>query len=179
MIPSLEGWPTKAKEAPSPHEVRLTQLDTNPVFLCLEVLLISAFSWCLHFYMLVTFSWYFAFWWVVFDVCIFRFLIFGILFYWSVLFMICLFKACLHYKRITSENVSSEAQVKNVFISEKSYVPFSRYESIFVFNHPMIYQICDVMSIITWGRVNFLIYLLNHNSLSHQTWPIDRYKQEQ
>ena len=24
MIPSLEGWPTKAKEAPSPHEVRLT-----------------------------------------------------------------------------------------------------------------------------------------------------------
>ena len=32
MIPSLEGWPTKAKEAPSPHEVRLTPLDTNPVF---------------------------------------------------------------------------------------------------------------------------------------------------
>ena len=34
MIPSLEGWPTKAKEAPSPHEVRLTSLDTNPVFQC-------------------------------------------------------------------------------------------------------------------------------------------------
>ena len=33
MIPSLEGWPTKAKEAPSLHEVRLTLLDTNPVFL--------------------------------------------------------------------------------------------------------------------------------------------------
>ena len=32
VIPSLEGWPTKAKEAPSPHEVRLTPLDTNPVF---------------------------------------------------------------------------------------------------------------------------------------------------
>ena len=31
MIPSLEGWPTKAKEAPSPHDVRLTPLDTNPV----------------------------------------------------------------------------------------------------------------------------------------------------
>ena len=30
--PSLEGWPTKAKEAPSTHEVRLTPLDTNPVF---------------------------------------------------------------------------------------------------------------------------------------------------
>ena len=32
MIPSLEGWPTKAKEAPSPHEVRLVPLYTNPVF---------------------------------------------------------------------------------------------------------------------------------------------------
>ena len=36
MITSLEGWPTKAKEAPSPHEVRLAPLDTNPVFQCLE-----------------------------------------------------------------------------------------------------------------------------------------------
>ena len=35
MIPSLEGWPTKAKEAPSPHEVKLILLDTNPVFQCL------------------------------------------------------------------------------------------------------------------------------------------------
>ena len=32
MTPSLKGWPTEAKEAPSPHEVRLTPLDTNPVF---------------------------------------------------------------------------------------------------------------------------------------------------
>ena len=32
MTPTLEGWPTKAKEAPSPHEVRLALLDTNPVF---------------------------------------------------------------------------------------------------------------------------------------------------
>ena len=32
VITSLEGWPTKAKEAPSPHVVRLTPLDTNPVF---------------------------------------------------------------------------------------------------------------------------------------------------
>ena len=32
---SLEGWPTKAKEVPSPNEVRLTPLDTNPVFQCL------------------------------------------------------------------------------------------------------------------------------------------------
>ena len=32
MIPSLEGLPTMAKEAPSPHEVRLAPLGTNPVF---------------------------------------------------------------------------------------------------------------------------------------------------
>ena len=32
MTPSLEGWPTKAKEPPSPHEVRLAPLDTIPVF---------------------------------------------------------------------------------------------------------------------------------------------------
>ena len=32
---SLEGWPTKAKEAPSPHEIRQTLMGTNLVFLCL------------------------------------------------------------------------------------------------------------------------------------------------
>ena len=31
MTPSLEECPTKAKEAPSPHEVRLSLLDTKPV----------------------------------------------------------------------------------------------------------------------------------------------------
>ena len=42
----------------------------------------------------------------------------------------------------------------------------------------MIYQICDVMmSISTWDRVHFWIYFLSHNSLTHQTWPVDRYKQ--
>ena len=35
MIQPLEEWLTKAKEAPSPHEVRLNLLDTNPVFQCL------------------------------------------------------------------------------------------------------------------------------------------------
>ena len=32
MTPLLEGWATNAKEAPSPHEVRLAPLDTNPLF---------------------------------------------------------------------------------------------------------------------------------------------------
>ena len=31
-MPSIEGWPTKTKEAPSQHEVRLILLETNPVF---------------------------------------------------------------------------------------------------------------------------------------------------
>ena len=32
MTPSLEGLPTKAKEAPSPREIRLAPLETSPVF---------------------------------------------------------------------------------------------------------------------------------------------------
>ena len=36
VILSLERWPTKAKEAPSPYDVRLTLLDTNAVFICLK-----------------------------------------------------------------------------------------------------------------------------------------------
>ena len=40
MTPSLEGWPAKAKEAPSPHEVRLAPVGTNPVFYC-HVLYVS------------------------------------------------------------------------------------------------------------------------------------------
>ena len=34
-------------------------------------------------------------------------------------------------------------------------------------------------SVTSWDRVHFWIYLLNHNSSCHQTWPIDRYKQGQ
>ena len=32
VVPSEDRWPTKPKEAPSPHEVRLTPLDIIPVF---------------------------------------------------------------------------------------------------------------------------------------------------
>ena len=43
VTPSLEWSPTKAKEALSPHEVRLAPLDTNPVLQCLgEKSLITA-----------------------------------------------------------------------------------------------------------------------------------------
>ena len=93
------------------------------------------------------------------------------------------FKACfkgyIHYKTITSQNVSSEGQIKNFFILEKNYVLFSRYPSFCIFNkYLMIYKICDVtMSIGIWDKVQFWIYLLNHNLWSHQTWRTDRYKQ--
>ena len=47
MIPPLEGWPTKAKEAPSPHGVRLAPLDTNPLFQNLggKYFSVRYFSW--------------------------------------------------------------------------------------------------------------------------------------
>ena len=89
-------------------------------------------------------------------------------------------KGYLGYKTITTQNVSSEAQIKNFFISKKNYVSFSRHSSFCIFNHPMIYRICDVtMSISTWDNFYLWIDLLNHNSWSHQTWSVDRYKQGQ
>ena len=73
-----------------------------------------------------------------------------------------------------------EVQVKNLFILWKSYAPFARYSSFRIFNHLMIYQIWEVMmSISTWDRMHFSIYLLNHNLLSHHTWPTDRYNEWQ
>ena len=45
MIPSLEGLPTKAKEAPSPHEGRLAPLDTIPVFQSLDETILSGRNW--------------------------------------------------------------------------------------------------------------------------------------
>ena len=67
-----------------------------------------------------------------------------------------------------------------IFLFHRKVATFSRYPSFCVSNHPMIHQICDIMMIIsTWDRVYFWICLLNHNSLRHQTWPVDRYKQGQ
>ena len=45
MTPTLEGWPTKAKETP-PHEDRLATLDTNPVFRCLGLKMAWAQIFC-------------------------------------------------------------------------------------------------------------------------------------
>ena len=75
------------------------------------------------------------------------------------------FKDYAHYKTITSQNVLSEAQIKSFFILWKSYVPFLRYSSFCIFNHLMIYQICEVMmSISTWeGAFLNIFWTTTHN----------------
>ena len=70
---------------------------------------------------------------------------------------------------ITPQSVLFEAQVKNYFTLQKSYVPFSRYSSFCGFSHNLA---------ILW-QGTFWIYLLNHYSLTHQTWSIGRSKQGQ
>ena len=66
------------------------------------------------------------------------------------------------------------------FLFRRKVVWFSRYSSLCIFSHPKTYQICDVMmGIAAWDKVHFWIYLLNHKSLRHHTWPTDRYKQGQ
>ena len=55
-------------------------------------------------------------------------------------------KGYLRYKTMTSQNMSYEAQKK--FVGKL-------YSSCLIFNHPMIYQICDVIMGSTWDRVPF------------------------
>ena len=89
-----------------------------------------------------------------------------------------LFSKAVYYFRLLYTMFHMSDRLRIFFISKKSCVPFSGYSSFCMFNHSIIYQICDVMmSISMWDRMHFRIYLLNHNSLSHQTWPIDRYKE--
>ena len=40
FLSSLKGWPTKAKEAPFPHKLTLTPLDTKTVFQLFSILII-------------------------------------------------------------------------------------------------------------------------------------------
>ena len=55
-----------------------------------------------------------------------------------------LFKGCPHYKMITSQNVSCEAQIKNFFILLKSYVLLPKYSSFCIFNSHDLPN-CDIM----------------------------------
>ena len=59
----------------------------------------------------------------------------------------CLYKGYFRYQTITSQNVLSEAQIKN-FLFYRKLMFHSQDIQFFVFltfNHPMIYQICDIM----------------------------------
>ena len=53
------------------------------------------------------------------------------------------FTGYLYHKTITSQDVPSKAQIKN-FLYGRRIVSFSRYSRFCIFNHQMIYQICDV-----------------------------------
>ena len=91
------------------------------------------------------------------------------------------FKGYLRHKTIFSQYVSSEAQINplNAKVEQRfagqinwlvfiwwQYWRLMSWES-FCFAEElcsMIYQICDVMmSMSTWEKVHFLMYLLNHN----------------
>ena len=86
------------------------------------------------------------------------------------------FKNYVHYKTIISQNVLFEARVKFILFCGKVMFHSQDIQVFVFFNHLTIYQICKVMmSISTWDRVHFWIYLLNHNSLSLHAWPTDRY----
>ena len=76
---------------------------------------------------------------------------------------------------LTSQDVSSEAQVKKNFISQKTYVPFSRHSSFCIFNYPKINQVCDI--IIRQGA--FWNKSFEPQLLKSQTWATDRSKQRQ
>ena len=90
------------------------------------------------------------------------------------------FQGYIRYKTIASQNMPFEAPVKDFFVSKESYVPFSGYSSFCIFNRTMICKIYDVMmSINTCDRVRFWIFILSLNSLTHETWSIDKYKQGQ
>ena len=66
------------------------------------------------------------------------------------------------------------------FLFRRKFMFRSQYIQVLLFlKIPWFSKWWAMMSISTRDKVHFWIYLLNHNSLSHQTWPIDRYKKGQ
>ena len=64
-----------------------------------------------------------------------------------------------------------------IFLSHAKVMLRFQDDQVFVFRTIPLFTQSIIMSMSAWDRVQFWIYLLNHNSLSHQTWPIDTYKQ--
>ena len=51
------------------------------------------------------------------------------------------------------------------------HLPFLRYSIFYISNHSINFKIFDVvMSITTWGRIHYWIYLLNRKSLRNKIW---------
>ena len=69
VTPSLEGWPTKAKEAPSPHEVRLNLLYIKLVFQCLWELTFRNFALVLDHVWKILHLWYKSASWTLITSC--------------------------------------------------------------------------------------------------------------
>ena len=82
-------------------------------------------------------------------------------------------KGCLHYKMITSQNVRSETQIKNFSFFAEKLCSILKIFKFFYFepSHDLPNLWCHDEDLhMRQGT------LLNHNSQSHQTWPVDRYK---
>ena len=85
-------------------------------------------------------------------------------------------KGYLHYKTITSQNVLR----LRIFLFHRKVIFRSRDLQVFVFlTIPWFIKSVTPWWILVHETVQFWIYILNQNSLSHQTWSIDRYKQVQ
>ena len=82
-------------------------------------------------------------------------------------------KGYLRYKTITSQNVSSDSQVKKVMFH-------SQVIQVFVFlTIPWFTKSVTSWWVLVYETMGIFEYLLNHNSWSHQTWSVDRCKQGQ
>ena len=93
-----------------------------------------------------------------------------------------LLKGYLHFKMITSQNALSKVRPRlRIFLSHQKVMLCSWDLRGFVFlTIPWF-----IKSVVSWWVLvhvigcNFWINPLNHNSLTHQTWSIDKYKQGQ
>ena len=84
------------------------------------------------------------------------------------------FKCYLCYKTITSQDVSSDAQIKNFVYFVKKLFPFTRELSFCI---PWFSKSVTLLWVLVHDIGFIFEYLLNHNSLNHQTLTIDRNKQ--
>ena len=85
-------------------------------------------------------------------------------------------KGYLLYKMITSQNVSSEAPFKNISFHRK--VMFHSQDiQVFVFLTVPWFTKFVIWWVLLHKTGYIFEYILTHNLLSHQTWPIDKFKQ--